>query len=401
MPEFRYLSSDAGGGYVWKTSVATSQVALERELLSAEIPVLEIWEVNAPVARGSTRGVPDEEKLLLLEQLETAFLVGMPLTRALEMGLSSVKQPFFRKVMQSIREDIDSGLPFSTALARWPGVFSGLERALILAGDQAGIMSEALRQINISLRRAVEIRKKINSLLLYPKILSMVMVIVLGVLLGFTLPRFEGIFLASNVELPALTQGLLTVSRFLGKHPLGTAAAIVVGVWIILSLPAMVRRTLILHRILLRIPAFGPVLRKSIACTFCRTFAQLLSANVSILQALNLCRDITWNAYYRKCVAQTCVLISVGRSISSAIEPMRPVLGDDLTAMLAFGEKTGSISDMLGPLVQRLEHDLSLQVEKMKPAIETMITLVIAVVVGTIVIAAMLPMFDMVKVFSK
>jgi type IV pilus assembly protein PilC len=399
MPDYRYLTTAENGRFVWKTASASNAAALERELLDAEIPVLDVEMVEGLEKRSVGR-VPHKEKLMFLEQLETAFYVGMPLTRALELSAADVRHKGLRKALDAIRADLEGGLPLSRAVSRWPGVFGSLENALISAGDEAGIMSQALQQINHALRRSLEISQRISSLLLYPKIVVVVLIVVVGILVGFTLPKFEAIFAASNVALPALTRWLLGSSRFLGEHPLMGVSMFGGAVAVFLALPKILRGFRPVHGWLLRMPVFGPVMRRSLACTFCRTFSQLLNANVPLLQALLLCRDISWNAYYRKCVAEACLLVSTGRSITAAMEPMRPVLGGDVLGMLSFGERAGSISQLLDPLAERMDRDLSLLVERMKPAIEAGVTVLIAAVIGTILVAALLPMFDMVRVFS-
>lgn len=399
MAEYRYLTAPEPGTYVWKSASASSAPSLERELLSAEVLVLDLQAADSTAGKMRV-GVKLQEKLLFLEQLETAFHAGMPITRALDISLMSMREGEFKTALESARADVLNGLSFASAIAAWPDVFNGLERALISAGEEAGIMAPALKQINVSLRRSLEMQQRIDSLLVYPKIVGLVLGLVLFVLLGFTLPRFESIFANSNVPLPWITQALLGVSRWVGQHPIISAAALVACFLIGQLAPFFVRTSTLIHKRLFSLPAFGILFRKKVGCSFCRTFSQLLTANVPMLQSLQHCREISWNMFYRECIAEACLRINAGRSFSNAMAPLAPILGDDVISMLNFGEKSGSISQILQPLTERMDHDLNLLVERLKPTLESLVTVGISLVVGTIIIAAVLPVFDMVKVFS-
>ena len=291
-------------------------------------------------------------------------------------------------------------MSFSIAISRWPGIFNGTERALISAGEAAGIMAESTQQINVSLRRSLDMRQRIGSLLLYPKIVGVVLGLVLFLFLGFTLPRFEGIFASSNVSLPWVTQMLLKVSRWVGQHPLLSAFVAGACIWSVLMAPFLIRGTAGLHKWLFLFPVLGVLFRKNVSCAFCRTFSQLLAANIPMLQALQYCREISWNIFYRECIAEVCLRISVGRSFANALSPLALILGEDVISMLNFGEKSGAISQILRPLTERMDHDMNLLVDRLKPTLEACVTVAISLVVGTIIIAAILPVFDMVKVFA-
>ena len=384
---------------MWKSASASSAASLEQELLSAEVLVLDLE------AAGTTRhkmkgALKDEQKLLFLEQLETAFFAGMPLTRALDVALLSMSKGEFKGAIQLARSEVENGMSFSSAIARWPGLFGGTEHALISAGEEAGIMAESIQQINVSLRRSLRMRQRIGSLLLYPKIVGVVMVLVLFVLLGFTLPRFEGIFVSSNVPLPWLTQILLGASRFVVHHLVLSLFAVGACVWFVVAAPTLIRETSGLHKRLFQLPVLGRVLRRDVSCGFCRTFSQLLTAGIPMLQALQHCREISWNVFYRECVAEACLRISVGRSFGNALAPLSFILGEEVISMLNFGEKSGAISQILRPLTERMDHDLNLLLDRLKPTLEAAVTVGISLVVGTIIIAAVLPVFDMVRVFS-
>jgi type IV pilus assembly protein PilC len=344
--------------------------------------------------------VKDTEKLLFLEQLETAFFAGMPLTRALDIALVSMPKGKFKTALESARVEVVNGVSFSHAISRWPEIFDGTERALIGAGEEAGIMAESLQQINVSLRRSIEMRQRIGSLLLYPKIVGVVLVLVLVVLLGFTLPRFEGIFTSSNVPLPWITQQLLGLSRWVGQHPVVSGCGLAACFWFVWALPFLIRGTAGVHRRLFLLPALGVVFKKNLSCSFCRTFSQLLAADIPMLQALHHCREISWNIFYRECIAEACLRINSGRPFANALAPLGIILGDDVIGMLNFGEKSGAISKILTPLTERMDHDLNLLVDRLKPTLEAGVTVGISLVVGTIILAAVLPVFDMVKVFA-
>lgn len=384
---------------MWRSASASSAASLEQELLSSEVSVLFLESADAgPHAmRGAIRS---EQKLLFLEQLETAFFAGMPLTLALDIGLGSMAEGRFKSAIKSARAEVESGLMFSKAISRWPGLFNGTECALIGAGEEAGIMASSLQQINVSLRRSLDLSQRIRSLMLYPKIVGIVLILVLFVLLGFTLPRFESFFRGSNVPLPWITEHLLAVSRLVVKHPVLSAGFAGVWVWFVVSIPLLVRGSAGVHKRLFRLPFLGVVFRKTVSCGFCRTFSQLLAADIPMLQALQYCREISWNVFYRECVAEACLRISAGRPFSNAMAPLAPILGEDVVSMLNFGEKSGAISQILAPLTERMDHDLSLLVDRLKPTLEALVTVGIALVIGTIIIAAVLPVFDMVKVFS-
>jgi type IV pilus assembly protein PilC len=194
---------------------------------------------------------------------------------------------------------------------------------------------------------------------------------------------------------------LLEVSRWVAQHPILSASVAGACICSVLAAPFLIRGTAGLHKRLFLFPVLGVLFRKNVSCSFCRTFSQLLAANIPMLHALQHCREISWNIFYRECIAEACLRISVGRSFANALSPLALILGEDVISMLNFGEKSGAISQILRPLTERMDHDMNLLVDRLKPTLEAFVTVAISLVVGTIIIAAVLPVFDMVKVFSQ
>lgn len=399
MPEYRVQTPGPSGRPMWKSVSASSAAALERDLLAAEICVLQIAPTER-TAKSAGRKPSEAQKLGFFEQLETAFQVGMPLLNTLDLCLSALKGGAFRDVLKDLRNEIASGQPFSKALQRHPAAFSPLEVALIAAGDRAGIMPQVLAHLTRALRRASQLKRQISALLVYPKAVGLVLVLVCGVLLGFTLPRFQSMFAAYNVPLPLMTRLLLDASNWLQTHP-WLAASLTLGTFLsVRATPQWLAARAELQRPILRLPLAGPLLRQTLTCHFARTFAQLLAARIPALQALQMCRDISQNGLYRESVARATLRLNAGYGLAEALEPMRPVVGTELLSLLAFGEKTGTVPFLLETLSERLEKDLSLRIERLKPVIEVGLTVAIAIVIGGIIIAAILPTFDMVNVLA-
>jgi len=392
----RYMTIHPGGkGYLWRTVNTDSIPSLERQLLTAQVPVIQIEELDREAQRTRKR-VRLNDLCNYTEQMETGYALGMPLLRMLSSCIECTGSLSLKAVLSAIRMEVERGKGLAAAMAQWPQVFSSIYISFVATGEQgSGRMDQAFTQIKTMLLRNQVIRGKIRSVMMMPIVTLIMLILVLAFMMTAIVPKFQSMFAATGTALPLPTQVLVSISDLLRAHPFLAGLGGVVTVIALIRSSSLFSNFPKLHGVALRIPVYGKLQRKVMIANFSRTLGQLINSGVPFVQALYLTRDLSSNVIYRLAIARAIISVSKGEKIAKALTPVKAIFGPELLHQMAFGEETGAIPQLLKTLTERQDRELLAFVDDMKPVLEGIMIAVMAALVGAVIVALYLPIFNM------
>ncbi len=331
---------------------------------------------------------------LLTRQLATLVRAALPLEESLQAVAQQSESPKIQMILMAVRSDILSGKPLAQALEAFPRIFKKDYIATVSAGEQSGDLAMVFERLADHVERDQELRQKILGALLYPLILSIVATSVVVGLLVYVVPQIIKVFDSMNQELPALTRGLIQVSNVLQSYGIFILIGLFLlngGVYAALQNPLIKKQW---HSFLLKMPLISPLLRTLNSARFCRTLGTLLMSGVPMLNALTIAAKVVTNIPMHNTVLQAIQQVREGSSLSKALRK-----GYGFTPLtihlIASGESSGKLDVMLEKASETQERELKGWINNFLVLLEPLLLLVMGGVVLTIVLAIMLPIFNL------
>jgi type IV pilus assembly protein PilC len=362
--------------------------------------------VGAPKAKGmrmeitlfQRKTVKSKTLMIFTRQLATLVDSGLPLLRGLNVLAKQERDSVLKKTINNLADGVQSGGTFSESLAQHPRIFNNLYVNMVKAGEVGGVLELVLSRLAEFQEKAAKIKSKVVAAMVYPIIVLTLAVGIMGFLLVFIVPKFEQIFhdMLGDKPLPAITQFVIGISKFVQNHwlvLLGGIIAIIAGYKFANRTP---RGRGVIDRIKLRVPLFGDVIRKTAISRFSRTLGTLVTSGVPILQALNITRETADNSVIATAITKVHDSVKEGESIvqpleaSGAFPPM-------VVSMIDVGEETGQLPDMLLKVADVYDEEVDNSVAAMTAALEPIMIVFLALVVGTIVIALFMPLISIIS----
>ena len=347
------------------------------------------------------RAASVKEVALFTRQLATLLRAGMPLLRGLEVLGRQERNQAFRAVIGGLAESIKSGVTLSEAMGRHPRVFDRLYLNMVRAGELGGALDVVLDRLARFQEKGQQLRRKVTSAMVYPAVLLAVALAVLCGLLVLVVPKFKQIFadLLKGAALPPLTRWVLAISEVVKGHfVLVALAALAAGVGLQLW-----RRTprgaWLADTAVVKAPLLGELFLKDSVVRFSRTLGTLLASGVPILPALLITRDTCANRRVAGAIAGVHDQVKVGAAISASLE-QTGVFPPMVSSLIAVGEQTGQLPEMLGKIADIYEDEVDTAVAGLSSLLEPLLIVFLAVVVGTIVIALFLPIIRIVQLLT-
>lgn len=353
-----------------------------------------------PARRKKSFGRAANAKALAVftRQLATLVKAGMPIVRSLEVLARQEKKAAFRGVVESVADTIRSGGNFSDGLAEHGRVFDRLYVNMVKAGEAGGVLDTVLERLSVFMEKAQKIAGKVKAAMIYPIIIVCVALAIVSVLMVFVVPKFEEIFsgLLKGQSLPMLTQLLLNVSNFMKDHyvvAIGGTIAAYVG-FKLFAKTRFGRR--IIDWLLIHSPIIGDLFLKAAIARFTRTFGTLLASGVPILQALIITRDTSGNVHVANAINVVHDRVKEGDNVAKPLESTH-IFPGMVTSMIEVGEETGALPEMLTRIADTYDEEVDNAVAGLTSVIEPIMIVVMAVMVGTIVIALFLPLVSIIQ----
>lgn len=341
------------------------------------------------------RKVKHVDFIIYCRQFATLVRAGVSIVEATHILGSQTKSKPLKKALEEVEEDIRGGLSFSDAAAKHHKVFPPLFINMMRSGEATGNIDLTLERLAMTFEKSYNIKKKVQSTLTYPAVLMMLSIVVTLFLMIFIVPTFVDMFDDLGGEMPALTLLILKISDFIIAYWwLLIAAFIAAIVGFRMAYKGNRQFHYTVNLLILRLPVFGPLLQKNVIARMMRTLSSLFSSAVPILQALTIVEKVVGNPVVSKVVVEARESLETGSTLSAPLEKswIFPPL---VTQMTAIGEQTGSLDYMLEKIADFYEEEVDRTVDTLKSLIEPLMIVFLAFVVGTIVIAIMLPMFSM------
>ncbi|MFC1566504.1 type II secretion system F family protein [bacterium] len=333
--------------------------------------------------------------VLFSRQLSTLISAGVPIIQSMTVIQTQIENPKFRLVVRKMKDDIESGMSISDSMAQFDDVFSELYISMIHAGEVGGILDAILGRLANYLEASQEMKSKVKGALVYPAIVSVVAASATIFLLTVVIPSFEEMFVSMGGELPLPTQMLLDFSEFMKSYV--WVFLVIIGASIA-GLRHYYKNTkegrLKIDGYILKLPLFGLLLKKVAVAKFARTLGTLLKSGVVILQAMETVAKTSGNKVIEEIIMGARTNIREGERIA---EPLRKsgVFPPMVSAMISIGEETGKLDDMLEKISDFYDKEVSTAIAALLAMIEPLIIVVMGIVLGGIIIAMLLPMFEM------
>ncbi|MDR1789020.1 MAG: type II secretion system F family protein [Opitutaceae bacterium] len=331
-------------------------------------------------------------------QLATLINSGLPILRSLETLGRQEKRPAFKAVIENLAETIRSGGNFSDGLSAHPKVFDRLYINMVKAGEAGGVLGTVLDRLAKFMEKSQRIKGKVKAAMTYPVIILIVAICIVGALMVFVIPKFEGIFagLLKGQPMPELTQLVLAVSNFIKNNILVSVAAIA-AVWFLFKLFRKTKfGTRAVDWLLIRVPPFGSLFLKSAIARFSRTLGTLLASGVPILQSLLITRDTSGNVHVAGALDLVHDRVKEGDNVARPLDSTK-IFPPMVTSMIEVGEETGALPEMLNRIADTYDEEVDNAVTSLTSVIEPIMIVMMAVMVGTIVIALFLPIIKIIQ----
>jgi type IV pilus assembly protein PilC len=327
-------------------------------------------------------------------QLATMITSGLPLVQSLEALSQQLDDGNLRAIVKGVQQKIEEGVRFADALKDYPKCFDDLYVNLILAGEEGGTLDAVLIRIATYIEKTEKLKKKVKSALIYPASIVTVAIGVVMVLLLFVIPVFEGMFSSFGRALPAPTQMVIDFSKIVKSTVHFMVAGVIVGVFLIRRYHKTEAGARQLDGLILRIPVLGLLLKKASMARVTRTLSTLLSSGVSILESLIIVSKTAGNKVIEEALITARTHISQGRSIS---EPLKEsgVFPPMVVQMIQVGESTGALDSMLNKIADFYEDDVDNTVTNLTALLEPALMVFLGVVLGGLIIAMYLPIFQL------
>ena len=395
MVEFVWQGRDKRGVVMKGEQLAKNANLLRAELRKQGITPTVVKAKGKPMFGGGASKIKPRDIAMFSRQLATMMKSGVPIVMALEIIGSGQKNQAMKKLVGSLKTDIEGGASIYEALSAHPVQFDELYRNLVRAGESSGVLETVLDTIATYKENIESIKGKIKKALFYPATIVAVAILVCGILLVFVVPTFRESFKDFGADLPAFTELVFGLSEYMVKWwwLFGIAVAIAAGVFLFFYKRSLPLKHFV-DRMLLKIPVIGQVLHNSSIARFARTLAVTFKAGVPLVEALDSVAGATGNRVYESAVHRMKNDVSVGYPVNVAMKQVN-LFPHMVVQMTAIGEESGSLDAMLFKVAEFYEEEVNNAVDALSSLIEPMVMVIIGSMVGAIVIAMYLPIFKL------
>lgn len=389
--QFLWEGKDKRGNKVRGKAIASNEAALRADLRKQGVATTRI-----KTQRSAGGKKPDSADIsVFARQLATMMAAGIPMVQAFEIVGNGHEKPSMQKLILDIKANIEGGSTLAESLGKFPLYFDDLFVNLVEAGEQAGALESLLDKIATYKEKTEALKKKIKKALMYPTAVLGVAVIVSTILLIFVIPQFESLFKGFGADLPAFTQMVVNLSRWVQHDGIYLLIMIVAAVYSFLYFKKRSRNMRrFLDRMMLKFPIIGPILVKSAIARFTRTLATMFTAGVPLVEAMGSVAGATGNIVYEEGTLRIKDEVATGQRLQRAMENTG-LFPNMVIQMIAVGEESGSLDTMAGKVAEFYEAEVDNAVDSMSSLMEPAIMAILGVLVGGMVIAMYLPIFKL------
>jgi type IV pilus assembly protein PilC len=393
MPTFAYTARTLGGELKSATMDAASRDDVVAQLKRQRLIIVKVDQEKAKKRPGR---IKTRDIVIFTRQFSTMINAGLPLVQALDILSKQSENKALQEVTRQVVYDVESGNTVADALRKHPKAFTDLYVNMVAAGEAGGILDTILMRLATFLEKNDALVGKVKSAMIYPGVIMSVAAIAIMVLLIFVIPVFENMFASVNMALPLPTRIVIGASKFLTGYWWAVLAAVFAIVTGTKRYYATSAGQLKIDSLLLKVPVLGDLLRKSAVSRFTRTLGTLISSGVSILDGLEITAKTAGNRVIHDAIMESRASIAGGDTISAPLQKSA-VFPPMVISMIAVGEQTGGLDEMLTKIADFYDTEVDTAVSGLLSLMEPVMIVFLGVVVGGMVVAMYLPIFDMIN----
>jgi len=404
MPAFEYMVKDKTGKDSKGVEEAPDVGTLVSTLRSQGYIIVKINEIQqrkvfkmskGPAQKkGKSGGVKLDDLVIFSRQMATLVSAGIPLIQALDILAEQVEKDSFKAILRDMHQDVQSGKSFSEAMQKHSKIFSALFINMVRAGEQSGCLEEILDRIANYLEKTAALQKKVKSAMMYPASVTAIAFMITFGMLTFVIPKFAEIFEGLDAPLPAITKFLIDLSSVLSSNWMMILGGLGGAIFIFSRVVKTPVGALAWDSFKIRMPVFGPLLLKVAVSKFSRTLSTLVRSGVAILPSLEIVAHTSGNRRLELIILSLMEAVKKGETISSQLIKT-DVFPQMVVRMIAVGEETGEMEEMLTKIADFYDTQVDAAVDGLTSLIEPLIILFLGVVIGGIVIALFLPILTL------
>ena len=395
MPSFTYTARDAKGELKTATIDAANREDVVQQLRRMRMNVVKVEEQAKTKAKTGGK-IPMRDVVIFTRQFSTMINSGLPLVQALDILSKQTESASLAAVTRQVVFDVESGHTVADALAKHPNAFTDLYVNMVAAGEAGGILDTILMRLASFMEKNDALVRKVKGAMIYPGVIMSVAAIAICVLLIFVIPVFQNMFASVGLALPLPTQIVIGLSNLLKGYWWAFGLGGFGAQWAMRKYYATHEGQLVIDRLMLKAPILGDVLRKSAVSRFTRTLGTLISSGVSILDGLEITAKTAGNRVISDAIMASRSSIAGGDTISAPLAKSA-VFPPMVISMIAVGEQTGGLDEMLAKIADFYDEEVDAAVSGLLALLEPVMIVFLGVVVGGMVVAMYLPIFDMIN----
>jgi len=395
MPLFEYTARNPSNGQIQKGQVdVASKEEVTAFLRKQRMMMVSVREAPKPMKLSFGNTIKTRDIVIFTRQFATMINAGLPLVQSLDILAKQTENPSLKEVVRQVVFDVEAGNTLADAFRKHPKAFSDLYVNMIAAGEAGGILDTILLRLATFMEKNDALVRKVKGAMVYPLVIMSVAVIAITILLIFVIPTFASMFASVNQELPLPTRIVIAMSKFLTSYWWAIIAVVVAAWMAVKRYYATDNGKKVIDTLLINAPVLGDVIRKSAVSRFTRTLGTLVSSGVAILDGLEITAKTAGNRVIHDAVMESRASIAGGETIAGPLEKSK-VFPPMVVSMIAVGEQTGGLDEMLGKIADFYDEEVDVAVSALLSLMEPLMIVILGVVVGGMVIAMYLPIFDM------
>jgi type IV pilus assembly protein PilC len=393
MPTYKYKTTIKGKVQSGEIEAEDEKGAIAK-LKQRNIAVTSVKKKFESAFLSNKKPITERDIVIFTRQFSTMVDAGLPLVQCLEILGKQADNPSFGEVIMKVKTDIESGSNLSDAMRKHPKVFNSLYTNLVEAGEAGGILDTILGRLANYIEKAMSLKKKVKSAMVYPSAIVTVAVTVVAFLMVFVIPTFATMFSSGGAELPGPTALVMNISDFFRNQWYYLVGGPLIFFFIFRKVYSTERGNIEIDRIFLKLPVFGILIRKVSTAKFARTLGTLIASGVPLIEGMDICARTAGNKIVELAILNSIEAIKEGETIAAPLA-RENVFPPMVIQMIDVGESAGALDAMLSKIADFYDEEVDTAVEALTALLEPMLMVFLGIVVGFIVVAMYLPIFKM------
>ena len=339
--------------------------------------------------------VTSKDKIFFVQNLQVMIRSGLPLDKSLKTLADQTRNGRFQKIINDLAQDTEKGISFAQSLSKYAKTFGDLFINMVEAGEVSGRLEDVLKQIYIQIKKLHELKSRIVSAMTYPVIVTVAMILIGIGMMIFVVPKISSVFDQMSAELPAATKVLIGVSNFIVNNGFLSGLIFFSLLMALVATLRMKRTNFFYHSLYLKLPVFGPIIKKINLAKFARTLSSLIKTDIPIVKSFEITSQILGNRIYKKSLLESVEAVKSGTSLTEVLKKYPKLYPPIIVQMTAAGEETGTVDEVLAELANFYEDEIDQVMKTLPSIIEPILILVLGSAVALMAVAIIMPMYSL------